>query len=145
MTARPVLDKIVNTIPLFVYYKPQGIPINKLDELNLTLEEIEALNLKDRQGLDQTEAARKMCISRSTFQRLLKSGRRKIIDAIVEGKAIKIEGGNYIPDKDIVRKKCLKGNYHYLIKKEDLKQSNQEYKVSKIKCPKCGKRLIKFK
>jgi len=145
MAARPILDKIVNTVPLFVYYKPQGIPITKLDELNLTMEEIEALNLKDMQGLNQIEAARKMCISRSTFQRLLKSGRKKIITAIVEGKAIKLEGGNYIPDKDIVKKKCLKGTYHYLIKREDLKRSNQEYKVSKIKCSKCGKRLIKFR
>ena len=82
MTARPVIDKIVNTIPLFIYYKPQGIPINKLDELNLAMEEIEALNLKDRQGLEQVEAARKMGISRSTFQRLLKSARKKFITAI---------------------------------------------------------------
>ena len=145
MTARPILDKIVNTIPLFVYYKPQGIPITKLDELNLTLEEIEAFNLKDRQGLNQVEAARKMGISRSTFQRLLKSGGKKIITAIVEGKAIKLEGGNYIPDKDIIKKKCLKGTYHYLVKREDLNHSNQEYKLSKIKCSKCGKRLITFK
>jgi len=138
MTARPILDKIVNTVPLFVYYKPQGVPITKLDELNLTLEEIEASNLKDRKGLNQTEAARKMGISRSTFQ-------RKIITAIVEGKAIKLEGGNYIPDKDIIKKKCLKGTYHYLVKREDLNHSNQEYKLSKIKCSKCGKRLITFK
>lgn len=145
MTARPVIDKIVNTVPLFVYYKPQGIPISKLDELNLTMEEIEALNLKDRQELEQVEAARKMGISRSTFQRLLKSARKKIITAIIEGKAIRLEGGNYIPDKDIIRKRCLKGNYHYHIKREDLKQKDQEYKVSKIKCPECGRRLIVFK
>jgi len=77
MSARPVLDKIVNTVPLFVYYKPYGVSLEKLDELILTLEEIETLNLKDRQGLDQKGAARKMGILRSTFQRILKSARKK--------------------------------------------------------------------
>lgn len=145
MSARPILDKIVNTIPLFVYYKPHGVSLDKLDELILTLEEIEALNLKDRQDLDQKDAAREMGISRSTFQRILKSARKKVITAIIEGKAIKFEGGNYIPDKDIIKTRCLKGNYHYRIRKEDLKQENQEYKLSKIKCPECGKRLVTFK
>ncbi|PIU29183.1 MAG: hypothetical protein COT09_02185 [Candidatus Hydromicrobium americanum] len=145
MSARPILDKIVNTIPLFVYYKPHGVSLDKLDELILTLEEIEAFNLKDRQDLDQIGAAREMGISRSTFQRLLKSARKKVITAIIEGKAIKFEGGNYIPDKNIIRKKCLKGNYHYHIKREDLKEEKQEYKLSKIKCPKCSKRLVTFK
>ncbi|MBA7508227.1 hypothetical protein ES705_00149 [subsurface metagenome] len=145
MSARPVLDKIVNTIPLFVYYKPHGVSLDKLDELILTLEEIEALNLKDRQDLDQKDAARVMGISRSTFQRILKSARKKVITAIIEGKALKFEGGNYIPDKDIIKTRCLKGTYHYRIRKEDLKQENQEYRVSKIKCPECGKRLVTFK
>jgi len=145
MSARPILDKIVNTIPLFVYYKPHGVSLDKLDELILTLEEIEALNLKDRQDLDQKDAAREMGISRSTFQRILKSARKKVITAIIEGKALKFEGGNYIPDKDIIKTRCLKGNYHYRIRKEDLKQENQEYKLSKIKCPECGKRLVTFK
>jgi len=145
MVARPVLDKIVNTIPLFVYYKPHGVSLDKLDEIILTLEEIETLNLKDRQNLDQKDAAREMGISRSTFQRLLKSARKKIITAIIEGKAIKFEGGNYIPDKDIIKTRCLKGTYHYRIRREDLKEKNQEYKLSKIKCSECGKRLITFK
>jgi predicted DNA-binding protein (UPF0251 family) len=145
MVARPVLDKIVNTVPLFVYYKPLGIPLNKLEEIVLTLEEIEALNLKDRKGLDQKDAAKEMGISRSTFQRLLKSARKKVITALVEGKALKFEGGNFIQNKDIIKTRCLKGTYHYLIKKEDLKEEAQEYKLSKIKCPECGRRLITFK
>jgi len=144
MAARPILDKIVNTIPLFVYYKPQGVSLGKLEEIVLTLEEIEAFNLKDRENLEQVEAAREMGISRSTFQRLLKSARKKVITAIIEGKAIKFEGGNYIPDKNIIKKKCIRGNYHYHIKREDLKAERQEYKLSKIKCPKCSKRLVTF-
>src|SRR4030042_2670429 len=144
MAARPVLYKIVNTIPLFVYYKPHGVSLDKLDEIILTMEEIEAFKLKDRENLEQIDAARVMGISRSTFQRLLKSARKKVITAIVEGKAIKFEGGNYIQDKNIIKKKCLKGNYHYHIKREDLKTERQEYKLSKIKCPKCSKRLVTF-
>ncbi|GAG56626.1 unnamed protein product, partial [marine sediment metagenome] len=138
-------DKIVNTIPLFVYYKPHGVSLEKLDELILTLEEIETLNLKDRLGLDQKDAAKKMGISRSTFQRILKSARKKVITAIIEGKAIKFEGGNYIPDKDIIKTRCLKGTYHYRIKREDLKEEKQEYRLSKIRCTECGKRLVMFK
>lgn len=145
MSARPVLDKIVNTLPLFVYFKPQGISLDKLNEVVLTLEEIETLNLKDRQGLDQKDGAKEMGISRSTFQRLLKSARKKVITAIIEGKALKFEGGNFIQDKDIIKTKCLKGTYHYRIKKEDLKEKTQEYRLSKIKCPECGRRLVTFK
>ncbi len=145
MSARPVINKIVNTVPLFVYYKPDGVTLEKIDEIILTLEEIETLNLKDRQGLDQKDGARVMGISRSTFQRLLKSARNKIITAIIEGKALKFEGGNYISDKNIMKTRCLKGTYHYRIKKEDLDGKVQEYKLSKIKCPECGKRLVTFK
>jgi len=144
MAARPILDKIVNTIPLFVYYKPQGVSLGKLEEIVLTLEEIEAFNLKDREGLEQVDAAREMGISRSTFQRLLKSARKKIITAIIEGKAIKFEGGNYIPDKNIIKKRCLKGNYHYHIKRADLSEEKHGYKLSNIRCPKCSKRLVTF-
>jgi len=144
MSARPVIDKIIKTIPLYVYYKPHGIPLDKLREEVLNLEEIEALNLKDSQDLDQKNAAEKMGISRSTFQRLLKSARKKIITALIEGKAIRFEGGNYIQDEEIKKTRCLKGIYHFRLKKNDLKESEQEYKISKITCPECGRRLIDF-
>jgi len=145
MAARPALDKIVNTLPLYVYYKPQGVSSRKINEMILTLEEIEAFNLKDRQDLEQRKAAMEMGISRSTFQRLLKSARKKIITAIVEGKALKFEGGNYIFDKNIIKKRCTSGAYHYHIKREDIKGKSQEYRLSKIRCPECGKRLVVFK
>jgi len=144
MSARPVIDKIINTIPLYVYYKPHDIPLDKLEEETLNLEEIEALNLKDSQDLDQKTAAEKMGISRSTFQRLLKSARKKVINSLIEGKAIRFEGGNYIQDQEIKKTRCLKGIYHFRIKKNDVKGSEQEYRISKISCPECGKRLIDF-
>ncbi|TET49052.1 MAG: DUF134 domain-containing protein, partial [Actinomycetota bacterium] len=135
MSARPVIDKIVNIVPLYVYYKPHGVSLEKLKEETLNLEEIESLNLKDNQDLDQKSAAEKMGISRSTFQRLLKSARKKMIRAIIEGKAIKFEGGNYIQDEEIKKTKCLKGVYHFRIKKNDIKEKDQEHKISNIKCP----------
>jgi predicted DNA-binding protein (UPF0251 family) len=145
MSPRPVLDKIINTIPLYVYFVPHGVSEDKLEEVTLTIEELESLNLKDKQGLDQVDAAKKMGISRATFQRLLKSARKKLITALIEGKALKFEGGNYIPGKHIEPIKCLKGTYHYRISKEDIRNKEEEYKISKIKCQGCGKRLVEFK
>ena len=66
-----------------------------LEKSIITVDEFEAVRLKDLLGLEQEEAAKKMNISQPTFHRLVLSARKKIADAIVNGKAIKIEGGNY--------------------------------------------------
>ena len=73
------------------YFKPQGVPMRHLDEVILSKEEMEAIKLKDFDGWEQTEAAEKMKTSQSTFQRILSSARAKIAEAIVKGKALKIE------------------------------------------------------
>jgi predicted DNA-binding protein (UPF0251 family) len=62
-----------------------------LEEVFLTKEEMEAIKLKDFNGLAQTEAAEKMKTSQSTYQRILASARAKIAEAIVKGKALRIE------------------------------------------------------
>ena len=72
------------------YFKPRGIPMRYLKVMELTLEEVEALRLKDILGLEQTEAAKKMGISQPTFQRTLSSAYKKISEALLKGKAIKI-------------------------------------------------------
>ena len=72
------------------YFKPQGIPMRHLDEVDLTMEEIETIRLKDFLGIDQIEAAKKMKTSQSTFQRILTSARHKIAEGIIKGKALKI-------------------------------------------------------
>jgi uncharacterized protein len=143
MNARPRIRKIVDRLPLYVMYKPAGVPDKSMEVENLTIEEVEALKLRDSQDIKQTEAAKQMGVSRSTFQRLLQSARKKLAKSILEGKAIKFEGGNYIPNKDIITSKCVKGNYHFFVKKAEIE--GQEYKLSKIKCPKCGRRLVDFK
>ncbi len=82
-------------MPGVTYFKPAGIPLRALEEIRLTVEEAEAIRLKDLEGLEQEEGAEKMNISRPTFQRVLASARQKIADALLKGKAIRIEGGNF--------------------------------------------------
>jgi predicted DNA-binding protein (UPF0251 family) len=66
-----------------------------LGENCLTIEEIEAIRLKDIEDLDQERCAKEMNVSRTTYTRILESGRKKVAEALIEGKAIRIEGGNY--------------------------------------------------
>lgn len=72
------------------YFKPQGIPMADLEMVELTKEELEALRLRNIKGLDQIESAKQMNTSQSTFQRILSSACKKISDALVNGKAIRI-------------------------------------------------------
>jgi predicted DNA-binding protein (UPF0251 family) len=92
---RPRLCRRVRSLPETTYFKPAGVPLRELEEVVLTVDEFEAVRLKDLEGLEQEECAKKMKISQPTFFRLLNSARKKIADAIVNGKAIKIEGGVY--------------------------------------------------
>lgn len=89
--ARPKKCRCVVGSPNAVYFKPRGIPITELDEVTLSPDEFEAINLADHQGLYHEEAAKKMGVSRPTFGRILGSARRKVAEAIVEGKALQIE------------------------------------------------------
>lgn len=132
--ARPPKSRRVEFAPEFTYFKPAGIPKNKLEELVLNVEELEAIRLKDREGLEQVDCAERMHISRATFQRILVSARNKIAEAIIEGKAIKIEGGNYhFAGKR--RFKCAACQHEFA---ELLGTSTVE---QEIKCPKCQLRV----
>lgn len=92
---RPRKRRCVGREPGVNYFKPQGVPFSSLEEVILTVEEYEALRLADLQGLPQDKAAKKMDVSQPTFHRLLKSAREKASRAIVEGKALRIQGGHY--------------------------------------------------
>jgi len=87
---RPRLCRRIRFNPNITYFKPQGVPMIELEIVELTTEEVEALRLKNTEGLDQEESAKKMNTSQSTFQRILSSAYKKITEAIVQGKAIKI-------------------------------------------------------
>jgi len=87
---RPKLNRCINFDPKVTYFKPQGVPMRYLDIVELSMEEIEALRLKNVEQLDQGECAGKMNTSQSTFQRILSSAYSKVTRALVDGKAIKI-------------------------------------------------------
>ena len=93
--ARPFKCRRVAFMPEVTYFKPAGIPLRALEEIRLTVEEAEAIRLKDLEGLEQEEGAGKMNVSRPTFQRVLASARQKVADALLNGKALRTEGGNF--------------------------------------------------
>lgn len=82
-------------LPGVTYFKPQGIPLRFLEEVLLSVDELEALRLKDLGGLEQEEAAREMGVSRQTFQRILEYAHQKVAESLVQGKALRIEGGDF--------------------------------------------------
>jgi len=77
--------------PNVYYFKPQGIPLRELEEVVLLPDELEALKLYEVDGLEQIKASEKMKISQPTFARLLGNASKKVAEAIIKGKAIKIE------------------------------------------------------
>jgi predicted DNA-binding protein (UPF0251 family) len=91
---RPKKPRWIDDHPGVTYFKPQGIPIRFLDHVELGMDEFEAIRLADFEGLSQEEAAPNMNISRATFGRIVTQARNKIADALINGKAIRIEGGN---------------------------------------------------
>lgn len=106
--ARPFKCRRVAFIPGVNYFKPAGIPLRSLEEVRLSIEEAEAIRLKDLEDLEQEQGAERMNISRPTFQRVLGSARRKLADALLNGKAIRIEGGNYELERR--RFRCRRGH-----------------------------------
>ena len=96
---RPRRCRRIGNKPDTNYFKPAGTPMRELEEITITLVELEAIRLKDNLKLDQNECAKKMDVSQPTFHRLLLDARSKIADALVNGKAIKIQGGNYKLEK----------------------------------------------
>jgi predicted DNA-binding protein (UPF0251 family) len=93
--ARPVKWRHVAALPQATYFKPAGVPLRVLEDVALTVEEVEAIRLKDLEGLEQEQCAERMRVSRPTFHRVLQSARRKVADVLVNGKALRIRGGNF--------------------------------------------------
>ena len=93
--ARPRNCRLVRALPGSEYFKPRGIPLSMLEEITLTIDEFEAIRLADLENLYQEKAADKMKISRPTFGRIIESAHKKVAEALVKGKALKIEGGDF--------------------------------------------------
>ncbi|MDA3855808.1 MAG: DUF134 domain-containing protein [Candidatus Woesearchaeota archaeon] len=98
---RPKRFRVVSGLPKFNYYKPSGVMLNELEEIIITVEGFEALKLKDYHNKSEIEASELMVVSQPTFNRLYVDTKQKLIKALVEGLAIRIEGGNYkMPNRD---------------------------------------------
>jgi predicted DNA-binding protein (UPF0251 family) len=93
--ARPRKCRWVEMMPGVTFFKPQGIPLRLLEQAVITVDELEALRLSDYAGLSQEEVAQQMQVSRPTVTRMLARAHRAVADALVNGKAIRIEGGDY--------------------------------------------------
>jgi uncharacterized protein len=91
---RPRNCRRIGYLPRVTFYKPQGIPLSVLQHIALTFDELEAVRLADLEGLYQEQAAEKMNVSRQTFGRIVEAAHKKIADALVNGKALSIEGGH---------------------------------------------------
>ena len=90
---RPLICRRVAGCPPAEYFKPAGIPLSGLEEVRLTRDELEALRLADLEGLYQADAAEKMGISRQTFGNIVEAARHKVANVLVNGRALRIQGG----------------------------------------------------
>ena len=93
--SRPKRCRRIQSEPNVTYFKPAGIRMVELEEVILNVEEFEVVRLVDLENIEQGKAGKMMNISQPTLSRLLKNARKKIAEALINGKAIKIEGGNY--------------------------------------------------
>ena len=93
--ARPIKPRKISVNPECKFFIPKNRKNENFDTITIKLEELEAIFLKDLQKKDQAESAKEMEVSRQTFQIIIEDARSKIADALVNGKALEIEGGNY--------------------------------------------------
>jgi len=105
---RPLKKRVINFWPQVTYFKPAGIPLKTIEELEISGDELEAIRLKYLENLDQEKVAKQMNVSRPTIVRILQSAKKKIVDALVNGKAIKMEKGPNIIMKNANHKLCNK-------------------------------------
>ena len=134
--ARPTKWRKIENVPAIAYFVPSDKEISEVPENILKLEELEAIRLKDLEGLEQGECADKMEVSRPTFQRILLSAREKIADSLVNGKTIHIEGGNFT--QNICPVRCLDCGKEWLESLENLEAINGGGYV----CPACGSKKV---
>jgi predicted DNA-binding protein (UPF0251 family) len=126
---RPRKDRLVAFNPKISYFKPRGIPMVDLSEVHLTVDEREALRLADLDGLSHEDSGQCMGVSRATFGRILHKARQTVADALINGKAIKVDGGNYKMIEETRRFSCRKCQHQW---DEPLGTGRPEV------CPACG-------
>jgi len=103
---RPKKFRFISHAPVVAFFKPSGVPRSILEEVKLEPDELEAVRLADFEGLYQEDAAKRMNVSRQTFGNILVNAHKKIADAIVLGKVLRIEKTSEITDEDKEREEC---------------------------------------
>lgn len=116
------------------FFKPSGVPMNALETVTIAFEEVEALRLKDIEDLHQEECASQMGVSRGTFHQILKRGRQKVADTLVNGKALRVEGGNFVFPGG--RFRCLQDGHEWNLPPGPLPGA------SAVSCPACNSRDV---
>jgi uncharacterized protein len=124
---RPPIERAVTSVPRVTVFKPAGIPARELEQLQLAIDELEAIRLVDLEALSHEQAAEAMGVSRQTVGRVLERGRAKVAEALVGGKAILIGGGQYRVEPRQIR--CFSCHRHYVAGLEA---------ESVTSCPACG-------
>lgn len=127
---RPIKSRNVESFPTAVYFVPVDKNMCDIHEYILKIEELEAMRLKDIEGLNQQQCAQKMGISRQTFQNIIDSAREKVARALTTGSAIHITGGNY--STKVCKLKCFDcGNIYDVNIEQD-----------KYNCPVCDSKNV---
>lgn len=138
---RPLQSRAVEEIPGVTCFLPEGVPPARLQNVVLSVDEVEALRLADLEGMYHADAADKMKVSRQTFGRIIKSARKKVADALVGGKTICIEGGK-------ITGSCVTGESAEPAVCICLHCGYEQPHVPGVpcrtaNCPQCGKMLIR--
>lgn len=126
---RPRKDRLVAFNPDVSYFKPRGIPMIDLEEVDLTVDELEALRLADLDNLSHEDAGRLMGVSRATFGRIIQQARQVVADALINGKAINIQGGSY---------KMVTGRRTFICESCDHKWEEPRGTGRPLNCPSCN-------
>ena len=92
--ARPTCCRTIAATPIAATFGPVPASVRDPDQVVVTLDEFEAVRLADLEELYQERAAERMGVSRPTFSRIIESAHRKIAEALVSGKSLRIEGGS---------------------------------------------------
>lgn len=135
--ARPTKWRKIENIPLIQCFIPSQKDETQVSKNILKLEELEAIRLKDLEGLEQEGCAQRMGVSRPTFQRILCCARAKIADSLIKGKAICIAGGNFTRNICII--KCLDCGNEWMDSYENVESIKSEAYL----CPDCDSNNVK--
>jgi len=128
---RKKINRTVSQPPLYGEFKPTGVAGKFLSQIELNLDEYEALRLSDYKGMTQEEAANEMNISRPTFTRLIEIARKKLVEFIITGNKLKIKGGNIHFSNNVF--KCFDCEQMFVL----------DIRTTVTKCPSCNSTSIK--